>query len=176
MKKSSIIFLDIDGVLNTSKEYYDYSHAPRWSDPRSLINAPDDPHVKLLFGASQVAALNSIADAVPDVEIVVSSTWRHFYTTRTGRAFEQLVRLLSDVGVKIPVIDVTPTEIGPRGPAIHRWLYDRVFLDAAAYVILDDEPPYVFTEPTRGRLVQTDPEVGLNMELARRAAEILLDE
>lgn len=59
--KTKLLFLDIDGVLN-------------WAKTEDRL----DGYVGLC--KDRIARFNRIIEAVPDVKIVVSSTWRHMHT------------------------------------------------------------------------------------------------
>lgn len=156
-----VVFLDIDGVLNTPGNYHEYSVARKkdnenWADMRSK-------HIALLFDECCVSALNSITNST-GAKIVVSSSWRHFYDGRGGRpTFAELAELLRTVGVTAEVIGMTPTDLPrrfseslPRGKEIKRWLEEHPIVEA--FVILDDNNDMAML---RHKLVQTKGHIGL---------------
>lgn len=116
-----LIFLDVDGVLN---DYHWIKHAPRTGIEEHL-----DP--------SRIALLDEIVHRVPDVTIVVSSTWRH------GRTPEMFAEMLGRKGAS----ELLQSRIlyrtgyrndGCRGLEIKEWL-DLRSEAIEAIVILDDE-------------------------------------
>lgn len=110
-----IIFLDVDGVLN-SDEYFDKIQG---LDIQGIESAIDINKVKLLKKAIDATG----------AKVVLSSSWRY---TKNASA---LKKLLSDYGVY--VVDSTPVVEHKRGLEIKRWLeYNS---DVEDFVILDDE-------------------------------------
>lgn len=117
-----IIFLDFDGVLNSSVRY------------SSL------PGIRMLEGGRidplAVEQLNVLATSMSNIAIVISSTWRLFYP------LEDLALSLYRLGLSraVPVIGTTPEESinSTRGEDIAAWL--RLNADSvASCVILDDD-------------------------------------
>lgn len=83
LKDDYIIFLDFDGVLN---------------------HAGCNPETNFLQSA--ITVLNNIYDEF-HAKIVLSTSWKDAFI------FTDLVNLLQDKGIKAPVIDKTPTYVGP---------------------------------------------------------------
>ena len=114
MKK--VIFLDVDGVLNSND---------------SIDRAPQgmvwfvDPVI--------VARFNKIFDVLKDVDVVLSSSWR--YAVKMRRIdFNQIMR---DAGYTGPEItEITPDGEEERGLEIQQWL-DR-HPSVEKFVIIDD--------------------------------------
>lgn len=65
-KMERYLFLDIDGVLNTM----------RYSDYLTEHDKDDTDEDGALFDPEAVANLETIIKNVPDVKIIISSTWR----------------------------------------------------------------------------------------------------
>lgn len=144
MKK--IIFLDIDGVLN-SKDTIQRS-------TRGVIGI--DPYL--------VALLNRIV--IPTgAEIVLSSSWRH---SPAGR--EEVQKAIVH-----PIIDITPSCCtGIRGVEIYKWIKDNIpheERDALRYAILDDDSDMLLNQ--KDHFFQTSWEKGLTEEVAKRVIEHL---
>ncbi len=109
-----VIFLDIDGVLN-SDEYFDKIRGKKID---GIENDVDIGKIKLLKKALVVTG----------AKVVLSSSWRY---TRKG---EELKKLLLRFGIKT---DSTPYIGNERGKEIKQWLENHP--DTEDYVILDDE-------------------------------------
>jgi hypothetical protein len=139
-----VVFLDIDGVLNSSEYLYSPRHV---SGSRKI-----DPLA--------VERLNRITDATGAV-VVVSSTWRIM-------GLDPIRALLAEHGVKAPIIDVTPEDNGTRGQQIGNWLSSH---DVESFVIFDDDND--MGDLARA-LVQTDFEFGLADKHVSEAMAILL--
>lgn len=165
-----VIFLDIDGVLVTSK-----------SLAAAAAQAPGRPGWHRDAGdPACVAELNRILREVPTVGIVLSSVWRHMPdwhevivgrwgvgnvflgTTPWGRVDETL-----PAGTQWRPKDAHDT--APRGVGIRTWLAGRS--DVEAFVILDDDNDMDGLEEQY--LVQANFESGLTKELADRAIWVL---
>ena len=99
-----------------------------------------------------------------DVDVVVSSTWRH------GKTVVELQALLAAQGFTGRVIDTTPTGPagGDRGGEIAAWLAEH---PVDGYVIIDD---HIDMGELGTRLVQTQPALGLQPADAPRAISTLL--
>jgi len=164
-----VVFLDIDGVLNTGRNYEEYTKAQREDpDQNPEVQGRIDiihRHVHLLFDEVCIANLNSIISST-GAKIVVSSSWRHFYDDAKGRPkFSELVELLKRVGVIGEVIGKTPTNLPrrmsesvPRGKEIKRWLDENPGVES--FVILDDTDDMA---SLRHKLVRTRGHVGLSL-------------
>ncbi len=155
---SPLLFLDIDGVLN--------SYGSRFESGQT----PLDP--------ANIACFNRIV-AATGADIVVTSTWRYF------TPFEELRGYFAEAGILGEIVDVAPDLIAglgteaarlvTRGQEIHAWFKERGELDPCApedvFVILDDRTDL---EPYLDRLVLTTIERGLTDAEADRAIELLL--
>lgn len=173
-----IVFLDIDGVLNTSREYYRYDQAYK-NDPDPQATArlsPHNRHVEHLFGKEHVEALNSLTDQ-SGAKIVVSSSWRLFYSgSGDSPPFSELITLLKRVGVTGEVIDRTPTVLPKkmsmpmyRGTEIQAWLSAHEE-DVENFVILDDDNDMVHLTK---KLIRTKGSVGLTPIDVKKALRVL---
>jgi hypothetical protein len=161
-----IVFLDIDGVLNSHAFF-----ARRADDPEKekYVDRIDDEAVARL---QRLCAMN-------DANVVVSSTVR-FNKTRV-----ELQELLAAHGFKRMVLDKTPdytrrpTPGGlwlaqeRRGHEIQGWLDENERLgrfNVTGFVILDDDSDMAHL---KSRLVKTSFDQGLTDADVERAAEVL---
>ncbi len=128
-----VIFLDIDGVLNTSetfkKRHKEYLKTGIW-------NIEIDDH--------RVEKLERIVEKT-DAKIVLSSSWRYFGEMKDGKFVpknekaEKLIKKLEQYGLHI--YDITPVDqYGYRANEINEWLKDK---DVESFVILDDESSFL---------------------------------
>lgn len=144
-----IVFLDIDGVLNSTAW---------WRESKTV------PHVDSQIDPRAVALLNEIAPP-ETTRIVVSSTWRLM-------GFGPVSDVLRRVGVLARVIGVTEdlSEDYARGKEIAMWL-DKHGVRDAAYVVLDDD--FDAGLGHGDRFVRTDVRRGLTPEHVAKARAIL---
>lgn len=194
LEQIKVIFLDVDGVLNSGD----------WYKERQGLYAIDDiagQYPFYEFSPKLVANLNKITDAT-GAKIVVSSTWR------LGRTLEQLQEILKLVGVTGDIIDKTihmgaPSQYGstmtdekpkerigytiPRGCEIEHWLKQKKFQrinwsserqaeheklsEVLNYVILDDDSDMLFGQTEH--YVRTPHQTGLSDTCVHDAIEIL---
>jgi hypothetical protein len=143
MRSRKILFLDFDGVLNTSETL----------DGGELFSRPN------------VEALNDIMDQT-DVNIVVTSMWR------LGSTLEELEELLVGAGVHASgrVIGITPClDESPRGSEIKAWL-EQATVQVEEFVILDNRDDMMTFIP---HLVQTDPQNGLVQDQVDNVVSLL---
>lgn len=159
------IFLDFDGVLNT-ENYQAQLRAdgkPGWDD------------YGMLFDPAAVANLKRILDAVPDVRIVVESSWK-------VRGLDELRLMWAERGLPGTLYDVTPTifceelltadlsdpdsirkvEGLTKGKEIRAWLRRHAGL-YCRYVILDDMAE--FDTELCEHTIQVDPRQGITDSL-----------
>ena len=114
IKKSLIIFLDIDGVLNTS------------NTARTQIN---------LIDTNLTERFNKFLDG-KDVDIIISSSWRHDMKELEKCLKKANFRHWGKVKGKTP----SYSHLTKRGEQIARWLQDNdVNSIVDDYVIIDDE-------------------------------------
>lgn len=160
-----ILFLDFDGVLNHHRT------PTRHTFPGGCTYLGIDPR--------NVERLNRICEAVPEMRIVVSSTWRTSYD-----AF-QLGQVLTEQGFKYPdrIIGATPTWVdlpqfrrGPpcRGDEIQAWIDAQPEAERPAdeeIAILDDMEEFAHLD---ARLVRTDMfDGGISEEHANKVIALL---
>lgn len=159
----NVVFLDIDGVLNSNKWYSNRFKDPDYEGEGKLFHADDfDPHA--------IALLNELSDC----KIVLSTSWRFDYDATCDD--------LKFNGVKLEVIGATPyipfmsdeeleyAAFPTRGKEIKSWLEHN---KADHYVILDDENKSSFPYPLSDHLVHTNAKIGLTEADIEMAKQIL---
>ena len=133
-----IIFLDIDGVLN-STDYMNALHFNvrshyskeqlRESDLISQFTRDKYGHY---FDPRCILFLEAIINKT-DAKIVISSTWR-------GSGLETMQKMWKDRNLAGSVIDITPTDKDRhRGTEIEMWLELNSDLPIESYCIIDDD-------------------------------------
>ena len=161
-----VIFLDIDGVLNTG-----------WWYSQMDGNTPKDKY-GYAFDPRSVANLKKIVDET-GAEIVISSSWKSF-------GLSELEDMWQERGLPGKLIGITPNSVTDemllnadldhmeifsiRGMEIKEWL-DKHGKKVSHYVIIDDMDN--FLPEQKSHFVQTDPEVGITEEDANMAIKIL---
>lgn len=114
--KNKIIFLDIDGVLNSHRTIYAYGSVPH-TTRNGGINKLDHVAISLIREICKTG----------NIDIVLSSTWRkhndwHFYAK----------------DMSLPIVDRTPnSSTGHRGTEIKQWL--NTYPNVIQYAIIDDD-------------------------------------
>lgn len=156
-----IIFLDIDGVLNSHMFLQGLTGMTWDSDDQKMI----DP--------AAVVLMNELI-ARTAAKVVLSSSWRYNHTPA------DMQRLLEVHGFVGEVIDSTPTafedvnvpygETRQRGHEITTWLEEHT--DVTSFVILDDDGDMARLS---ARLVRTTFQSGLLPEHIDRATVMLRD-
>ena len=161
-RKIKVIFLDIDGVLNSEAS----CARNRAEHPDMLwIDNPAPEHIKFL---------NRIIEQT-GAEVVISSTWRK------GCSGLYMERLLEAYGFRGHVLGSTPNLGDYRGNEIQAWINRRnngrdwsMSMngpdEVESFVILDDDSDMLHLKPY---LVQTDSQVGLTGDHAEHAIRIL---
>jgi len=111
-----VLFLDIDGVLNSARTAVAFRGYPHKFTPDHL-------------GMFDTVAVNLIRGlcAKGGVSVVVSSAWRY------SHGWDEIGRALD-----LPTMDQTPSLCGCRGDEIADWL--RRHPEVTQYAIVDDDP------------------------------------
>ena len=153
-----VLFLDIDGVLNS--EVF-IRQRPDDQDNDAWVNMLDSVAIE---------RLNSILVTLPEVEVVLSSSWRS-----SGK--DEIQQALKEKGFRGTLLDVTPDlskKVGflwtneHRGAEIDAWLKGRDDVDK--FAILDDDSDM---SPHMDRLVLTSWEFGLKREHVEEIIKML---
>lgn len=124
-----IIFLDVDGVLNSSRTAVATGGYP-WPNEYGGILWPER------LDQTAIALVRKACKAA-DAKIVLSSTWRLGWTIDDCKRFGEALDL--------PIIDRTDNLAGvlPRGHEIDLWLRDK---EVDAYAIIDDNSDMLTTQ------------------------------
>ena len=156
-----IVFLDIDGVLNSERWYAQAASRKeernsQSSSHRSLLERSIDP--------ACIQRLNRLLQRTGAV-VIVSSSWRKKHQ------LSEIVSIIEARGFCGEVIGVTPSDDGmqSRGEEITSWLKKNV-PRGVAYVAVDDE---VETGLPTEVVVVTSKDTGLTDEDVERAIRIL---
>lgn len=134
-----VLFLDIDGVLNSAEWFARMNCDALSRDPISNMLDPEC-----------VARLNGLLDKC-GASVVVSSSWRIIHSV------DAIESALKEVGFVGKIIGSTPKYLGCRGAEIAKrlWVEGR---GAENICILDDDADMAHLEPS---LVRTSWSVGL---------------
>lgn len=142
-----VLFLDIDGVLNSGRTVFAFGDYPHGLSPESI--AKFDPVALTL-----VRNLCRAAGA----SVVLSSSWRKLHP-------------YSDVAaaLDLPIIDSTPCLSTQRGPEIAQWL--ELHPEVTHWAIVDDDSDMLPEQLPH--FVQTNARDGLTLGNLERLCEIL---
>ena len=153
---NKIIFLDLDGVLNSRKYIL---QCENFDDPKQQL----DPVA--------IARLNRITDTVSDVRIVIISTWRLAFI-HAPDAVGKLRESMASYGITGTIVDMTPELVlmgKHRGDEIKMWLATQEQDKIDVFVVLDDESVTNMDE----YLIKTSFDDGLQDSHVERAIAIL---
>ena len=156
-----IIFLDIDGVLNSRQSSYLYQgmlgHTENeWVSYRQGLNSKEYGAYTEELCPISCSNLKVLLDLHPDARIVISSTWRRGRVPKWFNILFQNFKIFE----KDIVIGTTPSFNTERGFEIKHWL-DHTEYQVKDFVIIDDDGdmgPYKNTS----NFVQTNNKVGFD--------------
>jgi len=161
MEELKLIFLDIDGVVNSTRSVIaKIGRAFTEEECEALGTVPyGAEHAMKCVDPVCVALVNKLIACDERIGVVLSSTHRrHFHHGSYGSA-EHLQRLrvyLGAMGFKLPAhFNVTECLERPRGSEVQQFLENVVVNE---YVILDDGTDFKQGQP----LVRVDPVVGMD--------------
>jgi hypothetical protein len=142
-----VLFLDIDGVLNSHRTAYAFGGFPF-----------DVAKHRSRFDEVAIALVRNICKAA-GAQIVLSSSWRN------DKHWERI-----GPGLGLEIVDRTPNHHQrPRGEEIAAWLSSHP--EVECYAILDDDGDML--DEQMPRFVQTPHEDGLTFALAQKLAALL---
>ena len=146
-----VIFVDVDGVLNSAESFK--------REHKKGTKAIHHTLCPILCKNFQL-----ILDALPEVKVVISSTWRKYHE------LDWLKAKFAEYGIdSTRVIGKTPELMGMhRGHEITDYLQEH--FDVVDYVILDDNSDMTIH---MDKLVQTTWHKGLNKRHVREVIEML---
>lgn len=165
-----VLFLDFDGVLNTGKYQAERRDAGQsgWDEFGPL------------FDPEAVENLKMVLDAVPDVLLIVNSSWKldglncmkALWKARKLPGF--IHGITPDYVPDLLNIDLEKYEnialLAGKGNEVKQWLTENA-PEGCTYVILDDMPD--FLPEQEEHLICVNPVTGLTMEDAMKAISLL---
>lgn len=163
-----LIFLDIDGVLNSEGFYHSRDFVRR---DKEFLNDRIKAYEQNLDPRA-IDYLNMIINRT-DAEIILSSSWRW---QNNPQGNENTNIALQNKGLKKRFIDITPRFAGDlRGNEIKAFLeeFEKTH-EVENYVILDDDVDML--DEQKEHFVNTDWHDGLTFKNAVDAANILLED
>lgn len=124
-----VIFLDIDGVLNTSLTIEQIHHEWKETGVR-----------RIEIDLERVEYLKRIVEKT-DAKIVLSSSWRHFCTVKDKEVvarYEKMQQLLDIFKIYgLSIYDITPKDPnGIRENEIRTWMEGK---EIDSFIVIDDE-------------------------------------
>ena len=151
----NILFLDVDGVCN-SKQHFLAMKEFKVQGADTMVDA-DLFAMKRDTNKNNMWVLGYILDKVPDLKIVISSSWRNVYDLES---FRELFKIYGLDGNRI--IDKTPRKLSStRANEIHMWLDDNK--DVEKWASLDDHKIWEIGDDEEANEFLTDNWVGLTL-------------
>lgn len=145
--ESKVIFLDIDGVLNSALSLYAGECEKTWNINKTILKA----YKKFVEKHS--------------IKTVVSSTWRE---KANGNLFEMEKIILNDSNIHLKIDGMTDVLNKSKGIEIDKYIKDN---DIKNYAIIDDGKGFLEYQLTK--LVQTDISLGMTLYDIKKLAEVL---
>ena len=148
-----LIFLDVDGVINSTRSAVAYGNFPSPPDGYHRYSKFDDIAVRMIRRACKEC----------DAQIVLSSTWR-LCSDEEFMAFRKTL--------KLPMGACTPRLIGEkRGVEIKQWLDSHPQHNVEKYAIVDDDSDMLPEQINN--FVKVDGRNGFSFGNYQRLVEIL---
>lgn len=169
-----VIFLDVDGVLNSTRSMIAY-HEEHLALSKAGLDIPLSVYHRI--DPVAVRLLNRITDVNPEVKYVISSTHRKHIPDPlgNGRDMKDMRKYFSLLGLTGEVIGYTPVSAnGHRGTEINEWICNERDHsdDLTHYVIIDDDSDMAEAQKLN-HFVKTDAEVGFSYRNFKDVLRIL---
>ena len=158
-----ILFLDVDGVLNSSR----FAHArhKKW-----VAAGRPQPHKMIIpMDPDAIELLSTLFDERPELSTVVSSTWRHYHTLEELREMLPRMRVIS----KTPACTDPDlhNEMDRRDTHILLWLKRNP--EITNWAVVDDDMWDQGKIIEMGRFVKTSWEGGITPKHLKKIKNIL---
>lgn len=158
-----IIFLDIDGVLNTHESMY------RRYFNRDVCLEEEIGLERPMYHELSYYSTRLLSDIIKEVDanIVISSTWRYHWEP------QEMEKIMKYFGFEHDNKVIGSTDIlsgQPRGIEIQKWLDDNKHLGIENFIIIDDDSDM---EHLSDKLVKTENETGFLMTHRIKATNML---
>lgn len=172
-----IVFLDIDGVLNSEK-WFKYAHEQKLKEKEEYPLFQLDPE--------SISLINKLYDKTGCI-FICSSTWRKGYSLEELNQFMKSKGATWEFTGKTHSFDssikLRDNEYGggdyvniPRGLEIDSWIYDGFSYDElyeVRFVIIDDDSDMLLSQ--KDNFVHTRFKSGFDEESLNKAVDILID-
>lgn len=134
-----VLFLDFDGVLNSHQSatfWHNKRDQSKWENEMySSWHGTLKEYIAHEFCPIAMSNMEEICRRVPELKIVISSTWRIGETVETLKKILQPSSLIAD-----KIIGTTPISLNmSRGEEINEWMNRNIHLDIEEFVIVDDD-------------------------------------
>lgn len=168
LKMSKVIFLDIDGVINTVSSFDKIDARYEQYENDTTPNKPTwvDIFMDYQYQVFEQEAMNILNEIIQETnaQVVISSSWR-----KSLKDPVKWTEKFKFYGCNIPVIDITGScSTGYRGTEIHDWLKDHP--EVTNIIIIDDDSDM---EPYMDYHVHTDFDNGLTRTHKQKVLDIL---
>jgi hypothetical protein len=170
-KVKQVLFLDMDGVLNSAAFFLG-----RKKPKVPMGNRTPMQQFKYDLCPTLVGLLNYVLNSAPDVRIVISSAWGHYYSIPQFRAGLKSKGLSKENAEKI--IGITPRKMSSmRCNEVVWWIQDHkeeTGVDIKEWLTIDDHVifPLKSQDSHYGKYkdqeIQTNSEMGLTMTEVRK--------
>ena len=155
-----VLFTDFDGVLNNKQYLMTLKELYNTPDTDSLSDA-DLFTMKREVAVQNMWILGFILDQLPDLKIVISSSWRLHYDLES---FKDLFKIFKLDGSRI--IGKTPKKFSSeRVHEINMWVddYEETHQDKVDFMTIDDHTIFNVEDPDKVRELTTDGWTGITM-------------
>ncbi len=155
-----VLFLDIDGVLNSKQHFLMVPELKSKSNAKTL-EAADLFRMKQDVNTNNMWVLGYILKNVPDLKIVISSAWGKFYKLEQFKELFKIYKL-----DETRLIGITPRKMSSyRCNEIRWWLEENAPLagELIQWLALDDHAIFELDEDEKRNEHLTDSWVGVTM-------------
>lgn len=163
-----VLFLDFDGVLNSKQHVLAVKDVP--VPGADTLSDADLFTMKRETNANNMWVLGYILKQLPDLKIVISSSWRNFFDLEQFKEIFKVYKL-----DETRIIDKTPKKMSSdRQHEIRMWLneFEEINHKVPDWVALDDHIIFdIMNDEEKAREFLTDGWVGVSMHDAFKIIE-----
>jgi hypothetical protein len=185
-KYNSVLFLDIDGTINSDLFYKEKFGDIIYKSNKKSIHRIVTDYLRKKFKAKEISKYGYYGENMcPKIMSMINSLCEETNTCvvisasmRNGHSLEEIIEIFKYCGATFTIIDKTPYTGYERGTEISKWLKDNCmnwfgvhYFDFHRFIIFDDDDDYLINQ--QYNFFKVDSYCGLTATVINNARKFL---